>query len=617
MADVFGLDFGTTNSLAAYVLNGRVNSLLEENRPHPSVVWYHGANVIVGKPAKAQLADPHIGVVQDIVRSPKAYLGKGSGVYVGGMHRSAAEVVREIIHHVRSHALKKSEPSLKFDRAVVTIPVALDGRGRRELREAALMAGVHVVQYVHEPLAALYGYIRSQAHYRRHLAELEGKLALVFDWGGGTLDLTLCKFVGGTMVQILNRGDNEVGGDRFDAAIREHVLRLHCEKHDIRDWPEEAPGMRARLLEECERAKITLSARDTANILIPGFLRTTEPSANIEMTISRQQLQSWTEQLVLNGVRNIDTLLQAASIGYPGIALCLATGGLVQMPRIRELLLERFGPQQAPIVANVDRIIAEGAAWIAHDRRELRLAKPLELLQARNTHVTLVPNSVALPTENQEHRFKYGFYCVDPRDAIAHFTFLRPRLPDRFSPADPRDPYGTLSLTVDEGAQPFMERLELEGSIDHDLVAHVKVRSSLANDEKAIEIHALEFGLGFSDLPEAPRPDSTGPDSSRTYLASSDTKWAAGEICVRSNVTARENAWDLVPGEIVQNYVPGYLDPRHYPPEHQVQEYMYYVPCTNCHRTVYEINRDGCDAPECLQMRQARQARDADAHCRD
>ena len=235
MAQVFGLDFGTTNSLVAVVQNERAISLVnrEDSLPHPSVVWYRGTDITVGRAAKAHLSEATTGVVGDAVRSPKAFLGSGSPIYVAGVARHAADVVADVLRFIRKDALDRKLKGEIFDRAVVTIPVGMSGRARRELRDAALKSGIHIVQFVHEPLAALYGYIRSQPDYLRLLAELEGQVALVFDWGGGTLDLTVCQFLGQTLVQILNNGDNQVGGDRFDEAIREYIRRKHTEAHHL------------------------------------------------------------------------------------------------------------------------------------------------------------------------------------------------------------------------------------------------------------------------------------------------------------------------------------------------------------------------------------------------
>src|SRR5207247_1284849 len=127
------------------------------------------------------------------VRSPKRLLEQDAPVHVAGRDLDPRDVIAEVLEFLRRDAAAGQATRYQVDRAVVTIPVKLNGLGRRRLREAANRAGIRVVQFVHEPLAALYAYLRSQSDYRRRLAELDGCRILVFDWGGGTLDLTLCQ----------------------------------------------------------------------------------------------------------------------------------------------------------------------------------------------------------------------------------------------------------------------------------------------------------------------------------------------------------------------------------------------------------------------------------------
>jgi molecular chaperone DnaK (HSP70) len=161
VAEIVGLDFGTTNSLVALSLGDRARSLPDAvtGLAHPSVVWYHGSEVVVGRRAKAQLGGTADGFAEGIVRSPKSYLGRGESLIVAGVTRQPSDVVSELFSHLKRDA---AEQGHDFERAVVTIPVTLDGRGRRELRDAAHKAGIRIVQFVHEPLAALYAYLRDQ-----------------------------------------------------------------------------------------------------------------------------------------------------------------------------------------------------------------------------------------------------------------------------------------------------------------------------------------------------------------------------------------------------------------------------------------------------------------------
>src|SRR5205823_2082583 len=137
----------------------------------------------------------------------------------------------------------------------------------------------------------------------------------------------------------------------------------------------------------------------------------------------------------------------------------------------RSGLIERFGgPGRVPLIENADRIIAEGAAWIASDGPPLTLAKPFELLHADNAYVPLLEADSQLPTRGNTLATSFSMYCVDPRDGYARFLFARPRSPDRNASSDGRDPYGIVVLAVDPTANPLLERLEIKLTIDDDLI---------------------------------------------------------------------------------------------------------------------------------------------------
>ena len=265
----------------------------------------------------------------------------------------------------------------EFDRAVVSIPVAMDGRRRRELRDALMQAGINIVQFVHEPLAALYAHFREPERGARSYRELADELALVFDWGGGTLDLTLCHLGKGTISQIANFGDNEVGGDYIDEAMMRFVLEeVGSENADLAV----APGARAKLLEQCEEAKIQLSKRDSALIFVPDFFLNAEDDNDIEFALTREQYDEIAEKFITRGVSSIDKLLDRLEIDRRRIALCLATGGMINTPSISSALVQLFGTDRLHISPRGDRIISEGCAWIANDEARLR-PNPLKPLR--------------------------------------------------------------------------------------------------------------------------------------------------------------------------------------------------------------------------------------------
>lgn len=596
----FGIDFGTTNSLVSYVDGYALRTLSftgPTGRPHPSVVWYRGSDIVVGPEARMQLDAGHEAVSGDFVRSPKRLLAHASPVHVSGREIDPCDVITEVLRFLKEDAAgheRGPEERSNVDRAVFTIPVDLDGEGRARLRRAALDAGISVVQFVHEPMAALYGYLRSQSEFRRRVTELEGQRLLVFDWGGGTLDLTICLVEGGRLIQLANRGSNDVGGDRFDEVIRTLVMEKHAREHGLVDLDGLIEvGARIRLLTACENAKIRLSSNSSAPIVIKGFLQTS-PGRDLAVEITRDEVETAVAALAERGLSQIDGLLDDAGLTLQEVAFCLPSGGMINMPIVRNGLLQRFGARLKSI-PNGDTIISEGAAWIAHDGARVTLAKPVEILNPDNTYSPFLERDFLLPVENQTVRIPQRmFYCVDPRDGLAHFQFARPKRVGYGSRVSDRLPYGTVSLKVDPNVRPLLERIEALAEVDADYIVRIELYSTGRCQRASLEIYDLEFALELPQIGDdrtiAVSSDSTGP-----------TAPTPGAVVLRSNVTTQREGWGIVPGDVVGLYQSAWFDRRGGATEAQVEERLYYQPCATCRRSSFDCAWEGCDDPRCSQ----------------
>jgi hypothetical protein len=324
--------------------------------------------------------------------------------------------------------------------------------------------------------------------------------------------------------------------------------------------------------------------------------------------VSRDDLIAINENLVIKGFENIDRLLASAGYDQRSLAFCLATGGMCRIPFVQQRLREKFGFDRVEAPEHAEWLIADGAAWIAHDGLPLELAKPFELYHADNTYVPILYEKRKLPVENtQEPPVSLQVYCVDSRDGFAKLQFARPTWPGRMSPSDPRQIYTTLTLQVDPNSPPFVERIVLEVSIDHNLVVRVRARSE--EDDKVAEIHDLEFGLHLGPSSSAGPSDGLGDGQAGSGPSPSNASHA-GAVRIRSNVVLHSHErggyhrWDLVPGEIVEKYSPRYLpivlSAR------QLGEKMYYVSCALCHQGIYEIMLRGCTDPRCPESHRSR-----------
>ncbi|MCP5179008.1 MAG: Hsp70 family protein [Pseudomonadales bacterium] len=574
---VVGFDFGTTNSLASVVIGDEVITFLENEQPIPSVVSFEGGKVEVGRKAHDKLTGAGLGVQGSTVRSPKTLLGREEQL-IDGVRRDPVKMVEHVLDHVRRYVLQtKAGRDLKMARVVATIPVNMEGHRRTLLRQAFRQAGMSVVQFVHEPLAALYGYLRMSEGTSDLIRRYDGKLLLVFDWGGGTLDLTLCRVLNGLLVQVANDGSEEVGGDVFDEELRNEVEKRSRVEQGLGDDVEALPEARKRLLHECEKAKIRLSERGTWNVYVDPYYQDDKQS-DLQVNLSRDDLQEVVGHLVKKGVSRIERLLEREGFSTASVELCLATGGIVNMPMVKNRLDELFGPGRVHVSKRSASAIAEGAAWVAHDQARLHLAKNVELILARNSYMPLLQAGLEMPIERENRRERFDLYCVDPSDGHGKFSLVSPHRPGpRVLDNDKRRPLCNMLLKVDGKARPFRERLTLEVNIDEDLVLIATAWSLNQKGRAVAEVHDLEFALA-----------TPGARSSwfNTSLLGSDgevTPDEPGELAMRSNIASREDD-RLVPGEVLYRYNPQYFRVERDPPKFQVEERLYYEPCAMCGR---------------------------------
>jgi molecular chaperone DnaK len=591
----FGIDLGTTNSLIAHVdSRGATGSYPDTaGRPHPSAVRYDGGHAVVGREVKDALVSYDAGAHGDVIVSPKRHL-QDEQVFVAGRMLNPSEVVAEVFRHLRDN----TPPNVDVTRAVVTIPVAMQGEARKRLRDAAAMAGIEISYLVHEPLAALYGYIRQQGNWPEVSSNTLSPFMLVVDWGGGTLDITLCRVVAGSLVQIETHGDNEIGGDRFDEALKNLVIDRHIARHGV---VEAAPGAEARLLARCELAKIALSTEGVTNVVVPGYGLSDGSGRDLNVEITRADLEAAVLVYVQRGMQHVVDVLARADVPSAGVDTCLAIGGVVEMPAVSRRLIEMFNAVRVKKPAKPWEAIALGAAYIAADGVTPVLAKNVEIAHAGETFLCVVPRGTPMPGAGLVSDLSpVSLYCVDPRDGRANVQLMRPGRVGPVPPSAVRHPYGAFEIPVDADALPYFERLEVRFSFDDNMILRVHGRSLSTGQEASTVIHDLEFGLrlpgGADDSEESP---SEASPSHGDGTAFDDPGTKTGAIRVRANVAARSgDTLDpaLVPGELFLRVFGG-ESATNQMTDKQRDEYAYYQPCAVCGRAAHEIRN--CENATC------------------
>ena len=489
-----------------------------------------------------------------------------------------SNIVAAVIRHVRAESLRSGQRQRlgNLDKAVVTIPVIMNGPRRQALREAFAQADMSVIQFVHEPLAALYGYLRGAHDPGSAIRQLMQRNVLVVDWGGGTLDLTLCRLAPDRILQLRNGGSYEVGGDEFDKVLRDEVVARFSARNRIAPTDQPPPEARLRLLQDAERAKIALSGeRDRTTLYRPGYFP--ESGTTLEYSLTRQELEGITRPLVTSGMREIESLLDSFGMAPAQVSRCLVVGGMAAMPSIRSRLHELFGPERVLVPDNSATLVSQGAAWIAHDSQRLVLAKRIELEMARGSRLPLLRAGTPMPLDGEERQDRFHLYCTDPSDGTAKFPIVVPtQLSEQPQASDERTALGMVTVAVDKTAPPLTERLELDVTMNDDLILSVTVMSAQHKDQASESYFDLEFGIGLPGSADPKVPDA----------ADSEAAAPTGGLTIRANVANRKDQ-ALIPGDVLYRHnshafqrLPG----PHQATEEQLREHLYYQPCSVCKR---------------------------------
>jgi len=261
----FGIDFGTTRSATVgYVVMDQKPECVqygdEEGRPVPSVIAIDKTtgDVFTGRSAwdkKMELTESceYISSIKTILDSEKTKL-------IAGREWTAVDAASEVIKHLKSNVRERT--GIEMEEAIVAIPVGFDASKRAKLREAANMAGVHICSFISEPTAAFF------ANYN----ELKSStLVAVFDWGGGTLDISILQHINGKVSEMATVG-REIAGDYIDDKIAKRIHTKIARKKGVEIAFEDMPSSAQDLMRvRAERAKRMLGDDDTATISINNY----------------------------------------------------------------------------------------------------------------------------------------------------------------------------------------------------------------------------------------------------------------------------------------------------------------------------------------------------------
>ncbi|MET1116868.1 MAG: Fe-S protein assembly chaperone HscA [Comamonas sp.] len=354
-----GIDLGTTHSLVASVRNGVAECLPDEQGRVllPSIVNYaeQGKRLIGDAAVAAQTSDP-----QNTIVSVKRLMGRGLSdvadaaslpyVFVqqpeqGGMVslqtragvKTPVEISAELLATLRFRAEDSFDDDLYG--AVITVPAYFDDAQRQATKDAAQLAGIHLLRLINEPTAAAIAYGLDNAS--------EGVYA-VYDLGGGTFDISILRLTQGVFEVIATGGDSALGGDDYDAALVQWVL--------------EQSAVQALTAED--KAAVRLAARRAKEALTDAPVATFRAELGagpVEIEVTRAQFDAVTQPLTARSLSAVRRALRDAQLSKDEVKGVVMVGGSTRMPQVQAAVGEFFG--QTPLTnLNPDEVVALGAA---------------------------------------------------------------------------------------------------------------------------------------------------------------------------------------------------------------------------------------------------------------
>ena len=369
MGKIIGIDLGTTNSVVAIMEKGepKIITNSEGGRTTPSVVGFaKDGGRLVGQVAKRQsITNPENTVYSikrfmgrrynevteeikmvpyKVVRGPK----EDARVEIEGKQFSPPEISALILQKLKEAA--EDYLGEKVTEAVITVPAYFNDAQRQATKDAGKIAGLDVKRIINEPTAAALAY---------GMDKKQDQLIAVYDFGGGTFDISVLE-IGENIVEVKStNGDTHLGGDNIDQRLIEWIVQEFKKDQGI-DLSRDKMSIQ-RLKEAAEKAKIELSTTQETEINLPFITADASGPKHLVMKLSRSKLEQLVAEIIDRSIAPCKQAIADAGISISDIKEVIMVGGMTRMPYIQELVTKFFGKEGNKSV-NPDEVVAAGAA---------------------------------------------------------------------------------------------------------------------------------------------------------------------------------------------------------------------------------------------------------------
>ncbi|WP_407409955.1 molecular chaperone DnaK [Methanobrevibacter sp.] len=399
---IIGIDLGTSNSAASVLVGGKPTTIpsaegaSQYGKSFPSYVAFtEDGQMLVGEPARRQAVTNPENTISAIKRS----MGTDHKVTVNGKQYSPQEISAFILQKIKKDA--ESFLGEPIEKAVITVPAYFDDNQRTATKDAGTIAGLDVVRLVNEPTAASLAYGLDKA-------DEEDMNIMVYDLGGGTLDVTIMEFGGGVFEVRSTSGDTQLGGTDMDNVLIKYLADQFKEKEGI-DLMENDQAVQ-RLREAAEKAKIELSTTTTTEVNLPFIAMGTDGTPkNLIDTISRAKLEELVDHIVEKSGKPMQQALDDAKMSKSEIDKIILVGGPTRMPIVQKFVEKFIGK---PVERGIDPMecVSMGAAIqggvLAGEIKDIVLLDVTPLSLGIETlggvSTTLIERNTTIPTKKSQ-----------------------------------------------------------------------------------------------------------------------------------------------------------------------------------------------------------------------
>lgn len=334
MAKIVGIDLGTSNSAAAVMMGGRPSVIPSAEgtsvggKAFPSYVAFtKDGQLLVGEPARRQAVSNPEGTIMAIKRK----MGTDYKVQVFGKEYTPQQISAFILQKIKADA--ESFLGEKVTQAVITVPAYFNDNQRQATKDAGAIAGLEVVRIINEPTAASLAYGLDKAGKEQKI--------MVFDLGGGTLDVTIMEFGGGVFEVKSTSGDTQLGGTDMDNTLVDYVISQFRSQTGLDVRNDKVAVQRVR--EAAERAKIELSTTITTDINLPFIASDASGPKNLALTLTRAKLEELISPTIERCRHPMMQAMQDAKLEPNTIDKIILVGGPTRMPIVRNFVEKIMG----------------------------------------------------------------------------------------------------------------------------------------------------------------------------------------------------------------------------------------------------------------------------------